>query len=88
MKMAIRSTMDKGAKGIKVRVAGRLGGSEMARCETFHEGTIPLQTLDANVEYGFAEAHTTYGTIGVKCWIYHGRYEEKEPRHGSHAKKG
>ena len=88
MKMAIRSTMDKGAKGIKVRVAGRLGGSEMARRETFHEGSIPLQTLDANVEYGFAEAHTTYGTIGVKCWIYHGRYEEKEPRHGAHAKTG
>ena len=89
MKNTIRATMDKGAKGIKIQVAGRLGGSEMARRETFHEGSIPLQTLDAHVEYGFAEAHTTYGSIGCKCWIYHGPYQEKkESGHGSHAKKG
>jgi small subunit ribosomal protein S3 len=89
MKMAIRTTMEKGAEGIKIRVAGRLGGSEMARCETFSEGSVPLQTLQARIDYGFAEAFTTYGTIGVKCWVYHGHYSEEEgQRHGSHAKKG
>jgi small subunit ribosomal protein S3 len=88
MKMAIRATMDKGAKGIKLQVGGRLGGSEMARTAKFHEGSIPLSTLDAHIEYGFAEAHASYGSIGIKCWIYHGRYEEKETSHGSHAKKG
>ena len=89
MKMAIRSARERGALGIKVAVAGRLGGSEMARRESFHEGTIPLQTLQANVDYGFAEAFTTYGSIGVKCWIYHGPHENKESSsNGSHAKKG
>jgi len=88
MKNAIRAAMEKGVKGIKVHLGGRLGGSEMARRETFHEGSIPLQTLQANVEYGFTEAHTTYGSIGVRCWIYHGRYEEQEVNHGAHAKKG
>lgn len=89
MKMAIRSAMDRGAKGVKIAVAGRLGGAEMARRESFAEGTIPLQTLQAHVDYGFAEAHTTYGSIGVKCWVYHGRYSEEEgARHGAHAKKG
>jgi len=61
-----------GAKGIKVCVAGRLGGAEIARSETYHEGTIPLQTLRADIDYGFAEAATTYGRIGVKVWIYKG----------------
>jgi small subunit ribosomal protein S3 len=89
MKLAIKAAMDKGAQGVRIQVAGRLGGSEMARCESFAEGKIPLQTLQANVEYGFAEAFTTYGAIGVKCWIYQGPYKEEESfSHGSHAKKG
>lgn len=87
MKMAIKTSMDRGAQGVKLQVGGRLGGSEMARRETFHEGSIPCQNLQARVEYGFSEARTTYGTIGVKCWIYLGQYEE-EQGHGSHAKKG
>ena len=72
MKMAIRNTMKLGAKGIKIMVSGRLGGAEIARSETYHEGTIPLQTLRADIEYGFWEANTTYGKIGVKVWIYRG----------------
>lgn len=89
MKMAMRNTLEKGAEGVKIAVAGRLGGSEMARRESFSEGKIPLQTLQANVDFGFAEAHTTYGSIGVKCWVYHGQYSEEESlRHGAHAKKG
>ena len=72
MKMAIRNTMRLGAKGIKIMVSGRLGGAEIARSETYHEGTIPLQTLRADIEYGFWEANTTYGKIGVKVWIYRG----------------
>jgi small subunit ribosomal protein S3 len=88
MKMAIKSSMDRGARGVKLHVAGRLGGSEMARRESFSEGTIPLQNLQARVEYGFSEARTTYGTIGVKCWIYLGQYGEEGLGHGAHAKKG
>ena len=61
-----------GVKGIKTAVSGRLGGAEIARSEPYHEGTIPLQTLRADIEYGFAEAHTTYGVIGVKVWLYKG----------------
>ena len=61
-----------GAKGIKIMVSGRLGGAEIARSESYHEGTIPLQTLRADIEYGFAEANTTYGKIGCKVWIYKG----------------
>ena len=72
MKMAIRNTMRLGAKGIKIMCSGRLGGAEIARSETYHEGTIPLQTLRADIEYGFWEANTTYGKIGVKVWIYRG----------------
>lgn len=72
MKQSIGRTMKMGAKGIKTRVSGRLGGAEIARDETYHEGTIPLQTLRADIDYGFAEAHTTYGRIGVKVWIYKG----------------
>ena len=72
MKMAIRNTMRNGAKGIKIACSGRLGGAEIARSEHYHEGTIPLQTLRADIDYGFAEAVTTYGKIGVKVWIYHG----------------
>lgn len=72
MKQAIGRTMKLGAKGIKTSVSGRLGGAEIARTEHYHEGTIPLQTLRADIDYGFAEAHTTYGRIGVKVWIYAG----------------
>ena len=72
MKQAIGRTMRLGAKGIKVAVGGRLNGAEIARNEHYHEGTIPLQTLRADIEYGFWEANTTYGKIGVKVWIYKG----------------
>ncbi len=72
MKQAIGRTMRCGAKGIKIMVSGRLNGAEIARSETYHEGTIPLQTLRADIDYGFAEAKTTYGKLGVKVWIYKG----------------
>ena len=72
MKMSIRNTMRLGAKGIKINCGGRLGGAEIARSEHYHEGTIPLQTLRADIDYGFWEANTTYGKIGVKVWIYKG----------------
>ncbi|HOO12403.1 MAG TPA: 30S ribosomal protein S3 [Bacillota bacterium] len=72
MKQSIQRTMRVGAKGIKTMVSGRLGGAEIARSERYSEGTIPLQTLRADIEYGFAEADTTYGKIGVKVWIYKG----------------
>jgi small subunit ribosomal protein S3 len=67
-------------QGIKVRLAGRLGGNEMARRELYHEGSIPLQTLRADVDYGFAESHTTYGVIGVKVWIYKGEIIREKNR--------
>ena len=72
MKMAIGRTMKLGAQGIKIACSGRLGGAEIARTEHYHEGTIPLQTLRADIDYGFFEANTTYGKIGVKVWIYRG----------------
>ena len=72
MKLAIGRTMRLGAKGIKVSCSGRLGGAEIARTEHYHEGTIPLQTMRADIDYGFWEANTTYGKIGVKVWIYKG----------------
>lgn len=72
MKQAMSRTMKQGAKGIKTQVSGRLGGAEIARTEHYSEGTIPLQTLRADIDYGFAEANTTYGIIGVKAWIYKG----------------
>ena len=72
MKQAIGRTMRLGAKGIKISCGGRLNGAEIARSEHYHEGTIPLQTLRADIDYGFAEANTTYGKIGIKCWIYKG----------------
>jgi len=72
MKQAIQRTMRSGAKGIKTSVSGRLGGADMARTEGYSEGTIPLQTLRADIDYGFAEADTTYGKLGVKVWIYKG----------------
>ena len=72
MKNAIGRAMRSGAKGIKVKISGRLNGAEIARSESYHEGTIPLQTLRADIEYGFAEAATTYGRIGIKVWVYKG----------------
>ncbi|MBQ9376020.1 MAG: 30S ribosomal protein S3 [Ruminococcus sp.] len=72
MKQSIGRAMKLGAKGIKTSVSGRLGGAEIARSETYHEGTIPLQTIRADIDYGTAEAHTTYGRLGVKVWIYRG----------------
>lgn len=82
MKQAIGRAMKLGAKGIKVQVSGRLGGAEIARTERYHEGTIPLQTLRADIDYGFSEAATTYGRIGVKVWIYTGEVlqEARQPR--------
>ena len=72
MRLCMGRAMKLGAKGIKTRVAGRLNGAEIARSESYHEGTIPLQTLRADIDYGFAEAHTTYGRLGVKVWLYRG----------------
>ena len=72
LKQAIGRTMKLGAKGIKTQVSGRLGGADIARTEHYHEGTIPLQTIRADIDYGFAEAKTTYGRVGVKVWIYRG----------------
>ena len=72
MKQCMGRSMKMGAKGIKTSVSGRLGGAEIARTEHYHEGTIPLQTLRADIDYGFTEANTTYGKIGVKVWIYKG----------------
>ena len=73
MKQTISRAMKAGAKGIKTAMSGRLGGADIARTEGYHEGSIPLQTLRANIDYGFAEARTTYGRIGVKVWIYKGQ---------------
>lgn len=72
MKQSIQRTMRAGAKGIKIQVSGRLGGAEIARTEGYSEGTVPLHTLRADIDYATAEAHTTYGRIGVKVWIYRG----------------
>jgi small subunit ribosomal protein S3 len=79
MKRAIQQTMERGAKGIKLVVAGRLGGAEIARTEKQIRGSIPLSTLKADIDYGVATAKTTYGTIGVKCWIYVGTLAKAEP---------
>ena len=80
MKQAMGRAMKLGAKGIKTCVSGRLGGAEIARTEHYHEGTIPLQTLRADIDYGFAEANTTYGRIGVKVWLYKGEVLTGGPR--------
>jgi small subunit ribosomal protein S3 len=77
LKQRTESTMNAGAKGIKVQISGRLGGAEIARSEHTVVGSIPLTTLQANVDYGYAIAFTTYGAIGVKCWIYRGMYGEE-----------
>ena len=88
MKQVMGRAMRMGIRGIKTSVAGRVGGAEIARTEQYHEGTIPLQTLRADIDYGFAEAATTYGILGVKVWIYKGevlaesasKREERQPR--------
>jgi len=72
MKRAVQSAMRMGAKGVRINCAGRLGGAEIARTEWYREGRVPLHTLRADVDYGFAEAHTTYGVIGVKVWVFNG----------------
>lgn len=84
MKQVMGRAMKAGAQGIKVACSGRLGGAEIARTEHYHEGTIPLQTLRADIDYGFAEANTTYGKIGVKVWIYKGEIlPQKAKKEGS-----
>ena len=83
MKQAIGRTMRAGVKGVKMQVSGRLDGREIAGSEHYHDGSIPLQTLRADIDYGFAEAHTTFGMIGVKCWIYKGEVlKAKKPEGG------
>ena len=83
MKKAVTSTMKFGAGGIRIQCAGRLGGSEMGRREWYREGRVPLHTLRAESEYGLAEAKTTYGIIGVKCWIFKGEASDKDMRSGA-----
>jgi small subunit ribosomal protein S3 len=80
MKKALQTAMDFGAEGIKIRCAGRLGGAELARVEMYHEGRVPLHTLRANIDYGFAEANTMYGKLGVKCWICKGDVKPEEKK--------
>jgi small subunit ribosomal protein S3 len=88
MKKAVQTAMDFGAEGIKIRCAGRLGGAELARVETYHEGRVPLHTLRANIDYGFAEAHTLYGKLGVKCWICTGENKPDRARETTPAPVG
>ena len=87
MKQSIGRTMMQGAKGIKIAVSGRLGGAEIARTEHYHDGTIPLQTIRADIDYGFWEANTTYGKIGVKVWIYNGEVLSEVARTGNNNDK-
>ena len=83
MKQAMQRTMKSGALGIKAAVSGRLGGADIARSEFYSEGTIPLQTLRADIDYGFAEADTTYGKLGIKVWIYKGEVLPQKKQEGS-----
>jgi small subunit ribosomal protein S3 len=83
MKKAVTSTMKFGAQGVRIQCAGRLGGAEMGRREWYREGRVPLHTLRADIQYGLAEAKTTYGVIGVKCWVFCGGVSESETRRGS-----
>jgi small subunit ribosomal protein S3 len=85
MKKSIQTAMDFGAEGIKIRCAGRLGGAELARVETYHEGSVPLHTLRANIDYGFAEANTVYGKLGIKCWICKGEMKPEKPQQPAQA---
>jgi len=88
IKQSIQRAMKGGAKGIKAAVGGRIGGAEIARREHYHEGSIPLQTLRANIDYGFAEAKTTYGRLGVKVWIYKGQILPKAKTPAAHPEGG
>jgi small subunit ribosomal protein S3 len=83
MKKAMISTMKFGAEGVRIQCSGRLGGSEMGRREWYRDGRVPLHTLRAEVDYGFAEAKTTYGIIGVKCWVFRGEVADKEMKKGA-----
>jgi small subunit ribosomal protein S3 len=85
MKRSIQNTMRMGAQGIKIKIGGRLNGAEIARSEQYHEGRVPLHTLRADIDYGFAEANTTYGIIGVKVWIYKGEIFDFHNRDDSKA---
>jgi small subunit ribosomal protein S3 len=90
MKRSIQNTMRMGAQGVKIKIGGRLNGAEIARTEQYHEGRVPLHTLRADIDYGFAEANTTYGIIGVKVWIYKGEvfdlYKEQDDSKAAPAK--
>jgi len=88
MKKAVTSTMKFGAQGIRIACAGRLGGAEMSRREWYREGRVPLHTLRADIDYGLAEAKTTYGVIGVKCWVFRGDLGDKEIRTGALSQRG
>jgi small subunit ribosomal protein S3 len=87
MKKAVTSAMKFGAGGIRIQCSGRLGGSEMGRREWYREGRVPLHTLRAEIDYGFAEAKTTYGVIGVKCWVFKGDVSDKDLRRGTLAER-
>lgn len=80
MKMAVSGAMKGGVQGVKITIGGRLGGSEMSRSETYKDGRVPLHTLRANIEYGFAESKTSFGTIGVKVWCFHGEILKKDQK--------
>jgi small subunit ribosomal protein S3 len=87
MKKAMTSTMKFGAEGIRIQCCGRLGGAEMGRREWYRDGRVPLHTLRADIDYGLAEAKTTYGVIGVKCWIFKGDLSDRELRRGALAQR-
>jgi small subunit ribosomal protein S3 len=87
MKKAITSAMKFGAGGVRIQCSGRLGGSEMGRREWYREGRVPLHTLRAEIDYGLAEAKTTYGVIGVKCWVFKGDVSDKDLRRGTLAER-
>jgi len=89
MKKAVNQAMKLGAKGIRIRCSGRLGGAEMSRVESYREGRVPLHTLRADIEYGTAEAHTTYGAIGTKVWLFKGEVlPQKKRRPGTAQARG
>ena len=88
MKKSLQTTMDFGADGIRIRCAGRLGGAELARVESYNQGRVPLHTLRANIDYGFAEAKTLYGILGVKCWICKGDMKIEKAERPSYTEIG
>ncbi|MFN3466526.1 MAG: 30S ribosomal protein S3, partial [Candidatus Brocadiales bacterium] len=88
IRRAADTAMDMGAEGIRIQISGRLGGAEIARTESILQGKIPLHTLKANIDYGFCEAVTTYGKIGVKVWVYTGEKHKEETAHAADAQKG